>query len=366
MHHGLLAERPDRSEQPGMTVVNARVARQRVARMQVERHVEPLDHGPERPVLRQVVIGHGVGAIELRKSVDQRAAEAEFLDAALELARGEVRVLHCQRREALKSLRALDHLLGEIIVGASRDLVGARLVGDALHRRRVERQQHHLDAVLVHKLKPPAVNVGVALGHLVADRFGEIAHRIGRRFGDRKVFFECDLALHTSVLPVCFAATPWLALILTRALRHASCAAVPRLSPLAWFWRRRAQASGVVSFRGSAGTRGETNFRRTNMNTLPSYTLASRPEMSRLLRTWAALSRGTFAVTFFLLDIALIVAVSCATGVAYTLFAYGDPGDITVFVQVGVLAASIFAVSNAFRGEYRLPNYFSVKPHARG
>jgi Undecaprenyl-phosphate glucose phosphotransferase len=101
------------------------------------------------------------------------------------------------------------------------------------------------------------------------------------------------------------------------------------------------------------------------MNTLPSYTLASRQEMSRLLRTWAALSRGTFAVTFFLLDIALIVAMSCATGVAYTLFAYGDPGDITVFVQVGVLAASIFAVSNAFRGEYRLPNYFSVKPHAR-
>jgi Undecaprenyl-phosphate glucose phosphotransferase len=101
------------------------------------------------------------------------------------------------------------------------------------------------------------------------------------------------------------------------------------------------------------------------MNTLPSYTLASRQETSRLLRTWAAASRGTFAVTFFLLDIALIVATACATGVAYTLFAYGDPGDIAGFAQVGVLAASIFAVSNAFRGEYRLPNYFSVKPHFR-
>jgi len=101
------------------------------------------------------------------------------------------------------------------------------------------------------------------------------------------------------------------------------------------------------------------------MNQLPSYTLASRQETNRLLRGWAVASRGTFAATFFLLDIALIVATACGTGVAYTLFAYGEPGDIDVFAQVGVLAASIFAVSNGFRGEYRLPNYFAVKPHAR-
>jgi FlaA1/EpsC-like NDP-sugar epimerase len=30
-----------------------------------------------------------------------------------------------------------------------------------------------------------------------------------------------------------------------------------------------------------------------------------------------------------------------------------------------VLAASIFAISNLFRGEYRLSNFFAVKPHAR-
>jgi Undecaprenyl-phosphate glucose phosphotransferase len=101
------------------------------------------------------------------------------------------------------------------------------------------------------------------------------------------------------------------------------------------------------------------------MNPLPSFTLASRQETNRLLRGWAAASRGTFAVTFFLLDIALIAATSCGTGIAYTLFAYGEPGDIGVFMQVGVLAASIFTISNAFRGEYRLPNYFAVKPHAR-
>ena len=101
------------------------------------------------------------------------------------------------------------------------------------------------------------------------------------------------------------------------------------------------------------------------MNTLPSYTLASRPQMSRFLRAWAVLSRGTFSGVIFLLDVALIVAMSCGTGVAYSLVAYGDPGDVSSFLRVGVLAASIFAISNVFRGEYRLPNFFAFKPHAR-
>ena len=101
------------------------------------------------------------------------------------------------------------------------------------------------------------------------------------------------------------------------------------------------------------------------MNTLSNYTLAARPESGRMLRGWAVLSRGTFSGAIFLTDIALIVAMSCLTGVAYHLAAYGDSGNIANFVRVGVLAASIFAVSNVFRGEYRLPNFFSFKPHAR-
>jgi hypothetical protein len=63
--------------------------------------------------------------------------------------------------------------------------------------------------------------------------------------------------------------------------------------------------------------------------------------------------------------VALIVAMSCITGVAYHLAAYGEPGSIPSFVQVGVLAASLFAVSNAFRGEYRLANFFAFRPHGR-
>jgi len=101
------------------------------------------------------------------------------------------------------------------------------------------------------------------------------------------------------------------------------------------------------------------------MNTHPSYTLASRPQTGRFLRGWAVLTRGTFCSAIFLIDVALIVAMSCLTGIAYHLVAYGDAGDLASFVQIGILAASIFAISNVFRGEYRLPNFFTFKPHAR-
>ena len=98
------------------------------------------------------------------------------------------------------------------------------------------------------------------------------------------------------------------------------------------------------------------------MNTHPSYTLASRPQTGRYLRARAVLLRGTFAATIFLTDVAFIVAMSWLTGISYHLVVYGKPGNIT-FLQVGLLAAVIFAVSNMFRGEYRLPNFFTFKPH---
>jgi Undecaprenyl-phosphate glucose phosphotransferase len=101
------------------------------------------------------------------------------------------------------------------------------------------------------------------------------------------------------------------------------------------------------------------------MNTHQNYTLASRPQTNRVLRGWAVLSRGTFSGAIFLTDVALIVAMSCLTGVAYHLVAYGDAGNFSSYLQVGLLAASIFAISNVFRREYRLPNFFSFKPHCR-
>ncbi len=102
-----------------------------------------------------------------------------------------------------------------------------------------------------------------------------------------------------------------------------------------------------------------------SLNTHQSYTLASQPQTGQFLRAWAVLSRGTFTGTIFLADVALIVAMSCFTGVAYHLVVYGDYGNVDSFVQGGVVAACIFAISNLFRREYRLPNFFSFRPHAR-
>ena len=99
------------------------------------------------------------------------------------------------------------------------------------------------------------------------------------------------------------------------------------------------------------------------MNTHPSYTLASRPQTGRFLRARAVLLRGTFATAIFLTDIAFIIAMSCLTGIAYHLFVYDNPGNIRLFVEVGVLAASIFSVANLSRGEYRLSNFCAFKPH---
>ncbi|HZC55035.1 MAG TPA: undecaprenyl-phosphate glucose phosphotransferase [Xanthobacteraceae bacterium] len=101
------------------------------------------------------------------------------------------------------------------------------------------------------------------------------------------------------------------------------------------------------------------------MNVQPNYTLASPAPTGRLLRGWAQLSHGTFSIAIFLIDVGVIVAMSFVTGVLYYLAVYGDVGVISSYIQLGVLAASIFAVSNVFRGEYRLPKFFAFKPHGR-
>jgi hypothetical protein len=67
--------------------------------VKVKRNVERLDRFPERPELRQIVIEHVVRRTRLREAVDQRADEAEVPDAARELLRGGLRILHRQRRE---------------------------------------------------------------------------------------------------------------------------------------------------------------------------------------------------------------------------------------------------------------------------
>src|ERR1051325_9178042 len=91
MNGGLLTERPGRPHQPRMSLVNRTVLRQWIARVQIEGQAGVLDRGPERPVLWQIVIDRPLAVAGLREAVDQRAAEAERLDAAVELLDREIR-----------------------------------------------------------------------------------------------------------------------------------------------------------------------------------------------------------------------------------------------------------------------------------
>jgi Undecaprenyl-phosphate glucose phosphotransferase len=101
------------------------------------------------------------------------------------------------------------------------------------------------------------------------------------------------------------------------------------------------------------------------MNFHQPHALTSQIGTSRLLRQWTSVSRTTVLGTFLLADLATIVAMSWLTGTSYHLVVYQYPGDIINILKVGLLSAIIFVVSNLFRGEYSLPNFFNFRPHVR-
>jgi CoA-binding protein len=55
----------------------------------------------------------------------------------------------------------------------------------------------------------------------------------------------------------------------------------------------------------------------------------------------------------------------CGTGIIYYRVAMATSTKSRAASRWGPLAASIFTISNVFRGEYRTPNFFAFKPHAR-
>jgi Undecaprenyl-phosphate glucose phosphotransferase len=101
------------------------------------------------------------------------------------------------------------------------------------------------------------------------------------------------------------------------------------------------------------------------MNVHPTYALTSPVEANRFLRRWTSLSQAAFCGTILLSDIAVIVCMSWLTGVSYHFIVYREIGDIVSYIEVGLLSAMIFAIANQFRGEYKLSNFFTFKPHLR-
>ena len=84
--------------------------------MKIERYVELLDCCPKRPVLRQIIVDGRIGFADLRESIDQRAAEAQFFNATGQFLGGSLRVLQRQRREPFQTFGILRDVLGQIVV----------------------------------------------------------------------------------------------------------------------------------------------------------------------------------------------------------------------------------------------------------
>src|SRR6204780_2375091 len=86
-----------------------------------------------------------------------------------------------------------------MIVGLPRDLVGPCRIGNALYGGGIERQHHHLNAVLVHQPQTPVVYVQKTALQLVPNVIGKRGAEVAGGFFNGNVFFERNLSLHCPV-----------------------------------------------------------------------------------------------------------------------------------------------------------------------
>ena len=191
-----MAERPGRPHEPAVSFVYLGMLRQRIAGVQVERHVELFLNFPEWPILFLVVVGDGVGVTHLRKPVGECADHAEILDAALQLSGGEIGVLQRQCGDCLKAIGLLAYGVGKVIVSLACHVVRLLCIGDGLDRRRIKRKDHHLDPEFVHQANASPVNIENALAHFRPDIVRKKSLRIHQCVIDGEVFLKRDLALH--------------------------------------------------------------------------------------------------------------------------------------------------------------------------
>ena len=196
VYGGFLTERPGRAEQPRMPGIDLRILRRRVARVEIERDVQPCEFGPERAVHRQIVIERfgTVGAIG--KPVHQRAAKAQIGDAARCLACGGVGILHRQCGEALEPVRSAGDLLREEIVGLACQFHRRLAVGNRLDRRGIQ-----ATATSSRCRSRPSRATAYRGCRAAARSVRSSSRRAGsppneQGLGNREMLFEGDLALH--------------------------------------------------------------------------------------------------------------------------------------------------------------------------
>ncbi len=82
-------------------------------------------------------------------------------------------------------------------------------------------------------------------------------------------------------------------------------------------------------------------------------------------RWWVTLTRQVVGVIAAIADAVVIVAMAFALGTLYHLVVYGGTGPSFSFVEIGLVATSIFVLPSAIHGHYAIANYLSFKPHVR-
>ena len=101
------------------------------------------------------------------------------------------------------------------------------------------------------------------------------------------------------------------------------------------------------------------------MNQQINYTLTSRSETRPLPGRWRALAASTLTFSSVLVEVIGIIAMSWLSGTLYHLIVYGESGDTSTFLNLGVLTAGIFAIPNLIRGEYKIAAFLEFEPHLR-
>jgi Undecaprenyl-phosphate glucose phosphotransferase len=96
------------------------------------------------------------------------------------------------------------------------------------------------------------------------------------------------------------------------------------------------------------------------MSIMTGHLLGANP-----LRWWATFVRNMVSVAAIITDAVVIIGVAMAVGAGYHLTVYRDVGAWINFVEIGIVATSIFVLPSAIQGDYALANYLSFKPHVR-
>jgi hypothetical protein len=123
--------------------------------------------------------------------------KTEILDAALELRRRAIRVLHRQCRNADEAIRPLCDLLRQHVVRLARHIYRPFDIGDCLDGRGIERRDHDLDAGVIHQPQPLVLEVEEARTQF-RPHMGAEDLRIAERGHGREMILERDFSLHIS------------------------------------------------------------------------------------------------------------------------------------------------------------------------